>query len=65
MNLSELLNNELIIPEIQRDYVWGNNEIVLRRFLKNIFNNIINDKENKLDIGFFYSYKVYQNEEIY
>ena len=34
MNLSELLNNELIIPEIQRDYVWGNNEIVLRRFLK-------------------------------
>ena len=65
MKLSELLNNELIIPEIQRDYVWGNNEIVLRRFLKNIFNNIINDKENKLDIGFFYSYKVYQNEEIY
>ncbi|TKZ34320.1 DUF262 domain-containing protein [Brachyspira catarrhinii] len=65
MNLSELLNNELIIPEIQRDYVWGNNEIVLRRFLKNIFNNINNDKENKLDIGFFYSYKVYQNEEIY
>lgn len=61
MKLSELLNNELIIPEIQRDYVWGNNEIVLRRFLKNIFNN--NKKE--LDIGFFYAYKVYQNEEIY
>ena len=61
MKLSELLNNELIIPEIQRDYVWGNNEIVLRRFLNNIFNN--NKKE--LDIGFFYEYKVYQNEEIY
>ena len=60
MKLSELLNNELIIPEIQRDYVWGNNEIVLRRFLKNIFNN---NKENKkgLDIGFFYAYKVYQD----
>lgn len=61
MKLSELLNNELIIPEIQRDYVWGNNEIVLRRFLNNIFNN--NKKE--LDIGFFYEYKVYQNKEIY
>ena len=61
MKLSELLNDELIIQEIKRDYVWGNNEIVLRRFLKNIFNN--NKKE--LDIGFFYAYKVYQNEEIY
>ena len=58
--LTTLLNDELIIPEIQRDYVWGNNEIVLRRFLKNIFNN---NKENKkgLDIGFFYAYKVYQD----
>lgn len=63
--LKYLLNNDLIIPEIQRDYVWGNNEIVLRRFLNNIFNNIINDKENKLDIGFFYAYKIYQNEKIY
>ncbi len=61
MKLSELLKNELIIPEIQRDYVWGNNEIVLRSFLKNIFNN----KDNELDIGFFYAYKVYQNEKIY
>lgn len=59
--LKYLLNNDLIIPEIQRDYVWGNNEIVLRRFLNNIFNNIINDKENKLDIGFFYAYKIYQD----
>ena len=58
--LQTLLENELVIPEIQRDYVWGNNEIVLRRFLKNIFNN-----KEELDIGFFYSYKVYQNEEIY
>ena len=55
--LTTLLNNELIIPEIQRDYVWGNNEIVLKRFLKNIFNN----KDNELDIGFFYAYKVYQD----
>ena len=37
MKLSELLKNELIIPEIQRDYVWGNNEIVLRRFLMIVF----------------------------
>ncbi|WP_146165000.1 DUF262 domain-containing protein, partial [Brachyspira hampsonii] len=59
--LQTLLENELVIPEIQRDYVWGNNEIVLRRFLKNIFNN----NKEELDIGFFYSYKVYQSEEIY
>ena len=53
--LMNLLENNLVIPEIQRDYVWGNNETVVKRF----FNNIKNNK--KLDIGFFYSYKIYDD----
>lgn len=58
-NIKELLKEEeLIIPEIQRDYVWGDNELVIKRFI----NNIKNMKDNKeLDIGFFYSYKIYEN----
>ncbi|MEI0612646.1 DUF262 domain-containing protein [Brachyspira pilosicoli] len=53
--LIDLLENNLVIPEIQRDYVWGNNETVVKRFLNNIKNN------NKLDTGFFYSYKIYDD----
>ena len=58
-NIKELLKEEeLIIPEIQRDYVWGYNELVIKRFI----NNIKNMKDNEeLDIGFFYSYKIYEN----
>lgn len=58
-NIKELLKEEeLIIPEIQRDYVWGDNELVIKRFI----NNIKNMKGNEeLDIGFFYSYKIYEN----
>lgn len=56
-NIKELLKKELIIPEIQRDYVWGNNELVIKRFI----NNIKNMKDNELDIGFFYSYKIYED----
>lgn len=54
--LKELLEKELIIPEIQRDYVWGNNEIVIKRFINNIKNS-----NGELDIGFFYSYKIYED----
>ena len=63
-NLENLLENELSIPEIQRDYVWGNNEIVLRRFLKNVL-KYSNDKSDSLDIGFFYTYKLYKENDIY
>ena len=58
MNIKELLEKEkLIIPEIQRDYVWGNNELVIKRFINNIKN--MKDNNDELDIGFFYSYKIY------
>lgn len=57
-NIKELLKEELIIPEIQRDYVWRDNELVIKRFI----NNIKNMKDNEeLDIGFFYYYKIYEN----
>lgn len=55
-NIEELLENNLIIPEIQRDYVWGNNELVIKRFINNIKN-----MKDELDIGFFYSYKIYED----
>ena len=57
--------NNLIIPEIQREYVWGNNP-------NNVLSNFLNDIKNKasicdschfahsaeeVNIGFLYSYK--------
>ena len=31
--------NNLIVPEIQREYVWGNNSDVLEKFLAELENN--------------------------
>lgn len=56
--------NNLIVPEIQREYVWGLNERVVTKFL----NDIIAQSElcdschhahikNGLNVGFLYSYK--------
>jgi len=63
--LNLITQNNFLIPEIQRDYVWGNNEPVIGRFLNEIKNkagNICSDcKMPKLpktfNIGFLYSYK--------
>lgn len=56
-NLSCLLNNySFVVPEIQREYVWGakKNNHVLIQFL-----NDLNEKLAKGDanIGFLYSYR--------
>lgn len=66
-NLLSLLSlNKLIVPEIQREYVWGKeeNRNVLERFLKSIKNNCKTCPECKqayktsdINIGFLYSYK--------
>jgi hypothetical protein len=53
------------VPEIQREYVWGENEKVITEFLKNVKNKIgicctrcnLPASENKINIGFLYSYK--------
>jgi len=51
LSISELLEQfNFIVPEIQREYVWGNNNGILLNF----FNDL---KERKLaNIGFLYSY---------
>lgn len=54
-----LHNNILIIPEIQREYVWGNNVKVLTSFLNDINDNIVDADKN---IGFLYSYSVHGKE---
>jgi hypothetical protein len=65
-NLLTLLSqNNFIVPEIQREYVWGENEKVITEFLKNVKNKIgicctrcnLPASENKINIGFLYSYK--------
>jgi len=69
-NLLSLLSlNNMIVPEIQREYVWGKvaekkNKDVLEKFLKNIKENCDDCKNCKqvhkkedINIGFLYSYK--------
>ncbi len=56
-NISALLSNyHLVVPEIQREYVWGDprNRPVITQFLRDI-----NDKALKGDVnvGFLYSYQ--------
>ncbi len=62
--LTLLALNNLIVPEIQRDYVWGENEEVLRKFISDIkkyakecnaCKRVYSEKNN--NIGFLYSYK--------
>ncbi len=54
-NLKKILEFDVVVPEIQREYVWGNNEKVISQFT--------NEVKNKVDmkIGFVYSYKPYDN----
>lgn len=56
--------NNMIIPEIQREYVWGNNCDVLEKFLKEMESkaspceNCHHVHTNKnINVGFLYSYK--------
>ena len=64
-NLLTLLSlNNLIVPEIQREYVWGNNPDVLRKFLSELEEKAAPCKEchyvhtdETINVGFLYSYK--------
>lgn len=65
-NLLTLLSqNNFIIPEIQREYVWGNEEKVVRKFLKDVRSKVgvfcaschLPHADNNINIGFLYSYK--------
>lgn len=65
-NLLTLLSqNNFIVPEIQREYVWGNNEKVVVKFLNELKIKVgeVCDQchqphaSEKINIGFLYSYK--------
>lgn len=58
-NIHSLLTDfSFVVPEIQREYVWGNktskNDYVLRQFLIDLNDKVSNGETN---IGFLYSYK--------
>lgn len=67
--------NNLIVPEIQREYVWGNNSDVLEKFLAELENKAdpcdtchhVHTNKN-VNVGFLYSYKPsyvkYESERI-
>ena len=40
-----LLKNKIVIPEIQREYVWGNSDIG-QKVLGNFFDDILDTFEN-------------------
>ena len=59
LNIQSLLSDySFVVPEIQREYVWGNktnkNDYVLRQFLIDLGDKVSNGEAN---IGFLYSYK--------
>ena len=56
-NISELLKNfDFVVPEIQREYVWGDNKNkqVLVQFLRDLNEKI---ELGETNIGFLYSYQ--------
>lgn len=49
-NIEGLLSNYMVVPEIQREYVWGSNKNIVNQFIDSI-------KDNKdINVGFLYSY---------
>ena len=56
INIKGLLAKKIVIPEIQREYVWGNNKEVVIQFLKDL-NKKLSEHENKINIGFLYTYE--------
>ncbi len=57
-----LAENNVIIPEIQREYVWGNNTVVLKKFLEDLDKTAKEKKD--INIGFLYSYQP-NNEDLF
>jgi len=60
-NLKKILAFDVVVPEIQREYVWGKNERVINQFLEDLRNQFLEDLtiNKRLNIGFVYSYKPY------
>lgn len=45
-----------VVPEIQRDYVWGNNTDVLAQFMGDLNHKLGKTTQDGANIGFLYSY---------
>lgn len=55
LNILSLLRDYcFVVPEIQREYVWGTNRLVLSQFLTDLNEKVSKGETN---IGFLYSYK--------
>lgn len=60
-----LSQNNFIVPEIQREYVWGLNYMVISRFIDSLAEKIVTVcdqcgnplRSTKINIGFLYTYK--------
>lgn len=54
-----LKDKNIIVPEIQREYVWGSKENIenCKNLLNDIIDNANNNIENNYNIGFLYSYE--------
>ena len=52
--MGELLGNyHLVVPEIQREYVWGNNpNSVLEQFLASLSNRLKSNEVSNENVGF-------------
>lgn len=35
-NIEELLGNYMVVPEIQREYVWGSNKNIVNQFIDSL-----------------------------
>ena len=46
-----LSTQDIVIPEIQREYVWGNNKQLLEQFIRDI-----TTAGTDINVGFLYSY---------
>ena len=59
---SLLTDYYLIVPEIQREYVWGakENEEKLVRFIEDVLKSV--KEKTKKNVGFLYSYTAHGNE---
>ena len=57
LTINDLLKNfKLVIPEIQREYVWGCNKTVLEKFLSELNISFSTKSNSDSNIGFLYSY---------
>lgn len=57
INIKEILSQyRLVVPEIQRDYVWGKNLEVLAQFIGDLYKKLASGSDAKANIGFLYSY---------